>query len=97
MESLHCLKLNPYAMSERTEHEDPEPAFDMSNFASWYRHMTQKRADAASQLQDHLREILPGFESLDLRSAGANLRTLAVRFNDSKTSRRTSDLDFASP
>jgi predicted ATPase len=86
MENLHCLQLNPHVMSERTEREDPDPAYDMSNFASWYRHMTQERADAASQLQDHLREIIPGFESLDLRSVGANLRTLAVRFNASQTS-----------
>ena len=80
LENLHCLRLNPNAMSERTEREDPDPAFDMSNFASWYRYMTQERADAASRLQDHLRKVLPGFESLDLRSAGANLRALAVRF-----------------
>jgi predicted ATPase len=80
IENLHCLQLNPHTMSERTESEDPEPAFDMSNFASWYRHMTQERADSASQLQDHLRQLMPGFESLDLRSAGANLRVLAVRF-----------------
>src|SRR5271169_4305702 len=52
----------------------------MSNFASWYRHMTQERADAGSKLQDQLRQIIPGFESLDLRSAGANLRILAASF-----------------
>lgn len=45
--------------------------------------MTQERADSASKLQDHLRQIIPGFESLDLRSAGANLRALAVRFASS--------------
>jgi energy-coupling factor transporter ATP-binding protein EcfA2 len=81
IENLYCLQLNPHAMSERTEREEPEPELDMSNFASWYRHMTQERADSASRLQDHLRQIIPGFESLDLRSAGANLRALAVRFS----------------
>jgi energy-coupling factor transporter ATP-binding protein EcfA2 len=82
IENLHCLQLNPHLMSERTESEDPEPTCDMSNFASWYRYMTQERADFASSLQDHLRQLMPGFESLDLRSAGANLRVLAVRFTD---------------
>jgi predicted ATPase len=81
IENLHCLQLNPHLMTERTEHEDPRPACDMSNFASWYRHMTQERQDSASQLQSHLRQIMPGFESLDLRSAGANLRVLQARFN----------------
>ena len=80
IENLHCLQVNPHIMSERTEREDPEPEFNMSNFASWYRHMTQERADSGWHLQDHLRQVIPGFESLDLRSAGANLRVLAVRF-----------------
>lgn len=80
IENLHCLQLSPHAMSERTEREDHEPAFDMSNFASWYRHLTQERADSGSRLQDHLRQIMPGFLSLDLRSVGANLRVLAARF-----------------
>jgi predicted ATPase len=79
IENLHCLQLNPRTMSDRTEKEESDPAPDMSNFASWYRHMTQERADAASKLQEYLRGVIPGFESLDLRSSGANLRTLAVR------------------
>jgi predicted ATPase len=80
IEDLHCLQLNPRNMSERTEREEPKLTPDMSNFASWYRHMTQERADSASELQNHFGKIMPGFESLDLRSAGANLRTLAARF-----------------
>ena len=80
IENLHCLQLNPHVMPERTEREESEPALDMSNFASWFRHVTQERADSASRLQDHLRQVMPGFLSLDLRSAGANLRALAVRF-----------------
>jgi hypothetical protein len=46
----------------------------------------RKRRRAFGPCAARVREILPGFESLDLRSAGANLRTLAVRFNDSQTS-----------
>ena len=80
IENLHCVRPNPYTMSSRTENEDPQPTPDMSNFASWYRYVSQERADAASGLQDALREIMPNFVSLDLRSAGANLRTLAARF-----------------
>jgi len=80
IENLHCLELNPHAMSGVTDREEPDPAFDMSNFASWYRHMTQERADSAAQLQDRLRQIIPGLGSLDLRSAGANQRSLEARF-----------------
>ncbi|MGA3026452.1 MAG: ATP-binding protein [Bryobacteraceae bacterium] len=80
IKKLHCLRLNPYAMSSRTESEDPEPAPDMSNFASWYRYMKQERGDADSQLKSHLRQIIPDLESLDLRFTGNTLRILQARF-----------------
>lgn len=81
LENVHCLQLSPRTMSDRTEAEEPAPNFDLSNFASWYRHVSQERANLASELQESLRQIMPGFLSLDLRLAGANLRTLAVRFS----------------
>jgi predicted ATPase len=77
--TLHCLELNPHTMSKLTEHEELEPASDMSNFASWYRHVSQERADYASKLQDDLSRIIPGFESLDLTLAGASSRILAAK------------------
>jgi len=80
MESLHCLELNPHAMSKLTEHEELEPASDMSNFASWYRHVSQESGGAASKLRDNLSQIIPGFESLDLSLAGANSRILTAKF-----------------
>ena len=79
IETLHCLELNPHTMSKLTEREEIEPASDMSNFASWYRHASQERADSASRLQDDLSQIIPGFESLDLALAGANSRILAAK------------------
>lgn len=94
LEGLMCLQPNPRAMSELADREDREPRFDLSNFASWYRHMTQERADAAAQLQEHLRRIMPGLESLDLRSAGANTRSLIVRFADSLSPLTTFSLAF---
>ncbi len=80
IKQLHCLKLNPFAMYSRTDSEDSQPAPDMFNFASWYRHMSQERAASAQKLQEHLREILPDFWSLDLRSSGGVLRTLVASF-----------------
>jgi predicted ATPase len=80
IETLHCLKLNPQTMSKLTDREDQYPAYDMSNFASWYRHMSQEQAGSTSKLQDNLRQIIPGLESLDLSSAGANSRILTAKF-----------------
>jgi predicted ATPase len=86
IESLHCLQLNPHAMAKKTDREDAGLAFDMSNFASWYRHMNQEREDAASKFRDQLRQILPGLGSLNLRSTVANLRSLEARFDIAESS-----------
>lgn len=94
VENLHCLHLNPYVMSGKTEREAEDLSPDMSNFASWYRHMTQERADAASKLQEDLSSVIPGFESLDLRAVGGNVRTFAVRFGNTEDRRERYTVTF---
>ena len=76
--NLQCLEIAPRAMSKITGQEDLQPAFDMSNFASWYRHVSQEQGAAASKLQANLTQIIPGLESLDLSAAGANSRILSA-------------------
>ena len=72
IETLHCWELNPRSLSKLTEREEIEPASDMSNFASYYRHVSQERQGSASRLRGALSQIVEGFESLDLVLAGAN-------------------------
>jgi len=79
IETLHCLELNPHVMSKLTDHEDLEPASDMSNFASWYRNVSQEKAGSASKLQSNLSQIIPGFESLDLLKTGETSRILSAK------------------
>jgi predicted ATPase len=81
IKTLHCLELNPHNMSKLTEREEPEPAPDMSNFVSWYRHVSQEQGGAASKLQTNLSQVLQGLESLDLKEAGAGSRILAANFS----------------
>ncbi|MDR3698369.1 MAG: AAA family ATPase [Candidatus Sulfopaludibacter sp.] len=80
IENLHCLSLNPWNMSDLAEREEAQPKPDMSNFASWYRYMSQERAASASKLQEQLRRIMPGLESFDLRSAGTTARSVVLSF-----------------
>lgn len=81
MQNLQCLEVNPHAMSKLAGQEESEPAPDMSNFASWYRHVSQEQGGAASKLQQTLGQIIPGLESLDLSAAGANARLLSVNLS----------------
>ncbi len=86
--SLHCLQIDPHRVSGSTDLEQSRPADDLSNFAAWYRHLSQERFDSAAALQNTLGKIIPGFESLDLRSAGGAVRTLSARFGSSEDRER---------
>jgi predicted ATPase len=83
--TLHCLQLNPHAMLQQLAGEDPEPTFNMSNFASWYRHMYQERQDSAFKLREQLRQIIPGFVELNIPSYGTSVRALEMRLSDSSS------------
>ena len=87
LSNLHCLQLDPLRMSGTTDSEQSRPLSDLSNFASWYRHLTQERVDSAAALQSSLANIIPGFESLDLRSVGGVVRNLVAKFGSANGSR----------
>ncbi|MFL5348790.1 MAG: AAA family ATPase [Hyalangium sp.] len=73
---LFVVRIDPKRMTGRSEREETAPAEDLSNFASWYRQLTQERLDAVVSLRDSLREIFDGFDGLVLKSAGEGIRTL---------------------
>ena len=77
---LHCLRLNPSAMSGQAESEDPAPKPDMSNFASWYRYRSQEERATDSRFQAHLGMVFPNLGWLNLRDAGAKTRILSGFF-----------------
>ncbi len=70
------VQINPWAMSSRSEHESRDPAKDLSNFADWYRHLRLESGNATGEAITHLREAVPGLESLDSREAGLDVRML---------------------
>lgn len=91
---LHCLHPDPRRMVANTDIEEPRPSADLSNFAAWYRHLTQERVDSAAALQESLGHVIPGFESLDLRSIGGSVRTLVARFRAENGSRNSYAIGF---
>ena len=73
------VQINPWAMSARSEGESRHPAKDLSDFADWYRHLRLENFDAVSKAIEDLREAVPGFESLDAKEAGLDVRVLQAR------------------
>lgn len=81
IEKIWTVRLNTRGMSGVSRDEEATLARSGSNFASWYRHLTQERADRLPSIWSSLEAVLPGFRSLKLVSAGGKgrLRELVAR------------------
>ena len=75
---IYFAQIDPKRMSSRAERETVNPAFDLSNFADWYRHLRLDQGSAMDSLRSSLQEVISGFTSLDLKEAGLNTRVLQV-------------------
>ena len=71
-----CLQIDPTVMGPRAEKEAVRPAFNLSNFADWYRYLRLSQGKATDDLRRSLQEVISGFESLDFADAGLNTRVL---------------------
>lgn len=67
---LHCIHLQPSAMSDESRAESARPDTRLANFADWYRHPALAMPERLHQLTEDLRERLPGFIGLRFREAG---------------------------
>ncbi len=76
LERFFVVQPNPWSMSDRSEREDPRPAKNLSNFASWFRHLTQEEPEALADLTKDLQELFPGHQALKLEQHGRIARLL---------------------
>lgn len=65
---------DPRRMAPLSEREEAAPRRDLSNLASWYRHLHQEDSERTEIMRDQLRSILDGFFTLDLRNEGGQRR-----------------------
>lgn len=73
--TLRSYKLAPVGMESVTQEEQQRLLKEGSNFASWYRHLSQERAGDVPRLFERLVDALPGFRSIALKGAGKQGRT----------------------
>lgn len=67
---LRIAALRPSSMSAWSETESRTPKPDFSDFASWYRYLTQSRGPEMEEARDALRGVMPGFYGLRLQDSG---------------------------
>ena len=77
---LFCFRINPFAMGPRSEGQNLSPNVDLSNIASWYRHLVQADPKQNAAMLESLRASLDNFSFLQLEPAGENVRLLAAEF-----------------
>ena len=78
LERAYFLHINPVAMSSETDEDNSRLARDASNFASWYQHLSQEKAERLPAFFKEIEEVL-GIASLILKKAGEETRTLLIR------------------
>lgn len=79
IDHLYVVSLQPKAMTAETAAESDWLNRDGTNFASWYRYISQEYQDKIFTLTKGLREIIPGFHAFKLEQAGKH-RILKVGF-----------------
>jgi predicted ATPase len=77
---LWFVSPDPHQMNALAEKEETGPRRNLSNFANWYRHLRQESIDSDRELQEDLREVIPGFQNMDLKEAGMGNRFLTLSF-----------------
>ncbi len=88
VEKLFIISLQPGNMDSATAEESSWLNHNGSNFASWYRYISQEHQDKVFALTEELRRIVPGFHSFKLETAGTH-RVLKIGF--------TADNAYSSP
>ncbi|MDM8550504.1 AAA family ATPase [Desulfobacterales bacterium HSG2] len=70
LENSFVIRLNPALMDAESRGEVTAPAPDLSDFASWFRYLSQERQGRVFKLTEKLRNDLEGFDSFKLETAG---------------------------
>ena len=79
MEMVFIVSLQPKAIGSDTVEESSWLNRDGTNFASWYRYLSQEHQDKIFSLTEELRGVIPGFHAFKLEQAGKH-RILKVGF-----------------
>lgn len=91
LQNIWLLKLDPQTIPAVSHKDEAALHVDGSNFPSWFRHLALERREQLQDAELALRDVLPGFRSLSLQTAG-RARVLVARFE--APGKKTHDVDF---
>lgn len=94
LERTYAFQLQPNRFDAVSEEEAVRPTANLSNFASWYRTLSQEKPELIHPLFGDFEEVIDGFESLKLRAEGGTRRILTMERTVSASEQATS-CDFS--
>ena len=90
---LFIIGIQPLTIRSETFEETDRLDRQASNFASWYRYISQEYQDRIFHLIQELRRVIPGFQGFKLEQAGKS-RILKVGFGQEDRTGATVYFDF---
>ncbi len=93
IEKLFILSIQPKSMSAITRSESSCLSIDGTNFASWYRYLSQEHQNKIPELFNYLKDSIQGFDSFRLEAIG-NSKKLKVGFASEDNPKKTQFFDF---
>lgn len=94
IEHFVIASLEPPQMSVLSSAEDRVLSKNGYNFASWYRFQSQEQIGKVMQLTEKLREVIPGFHSMNLFQESAGVRSLKVKIETQEKEKTEEDYGF---
>lgn len=79
--NTHILRIAPFSMTAESKKEATQPDVGFTNFASWYRHVSQERPNQQLEFFDDLREVIDGFQMLRMLSDGGERRIMEMQID----------------
>lgn len=67
---INVFQLNPFDLDPFSQQDQPYLLIKGKNFASWLRFLSDERPRAKSECEEHLAEIIPGFQSFRFQAMG---------------------------
>ncbi|MCB1036358.1 MAG: ATP-binding protein, partial [Acidobacteria bacterium] len=70
MAGLNIFQLNPFSVEPSTQQDQPFLQVAGTNFPSWLRFLSEERPRAKRECEEHLAQIIPGFQNFRFMPAG---------------------------
>lgn len=92
---LIIASISPPEMEKDSVQDADRLSERMENFVSWYRRVSHENMESTFELFEELKEVIPGFASLNYKDAGQNTKSLKILFDQPGEGKKQITFDFS--